>query len=115
MKFTAALELENNWHITLCFCDANKRLGKVKTWHDSSSVAVIDVQYWSNVDLTVLLVAYDGIVSERHEYYLSNGYTYEKYNYKPHITVAKGDKVSKFQNYIGKNLNVIGEYVRIFA
>ena len=38
MKFTAALELENNWHITLCFCDANKRLGKVKTWHDSSSV-----------------------------------------------------------------------------
>ena len=111
-NFTSALKLENDLHITLCFCPAENKKGKVSTWSGISTALVVSVEYWENVDVTVLIMQSD-LAHERHEYYKENGYTYG-YEFKPHATVSKGDTKKEHQHLIGSEIKIIGEYVRVF-
>lgn len=115
-NFTAALEVANtDWHITLCFCKAEK-LGRFRTGHEATaSCKVIDVKHWKDHDITVLIFDNPpgGLIDRRHNYYKKLGYGYD-HEFIPHATVAKDNQVDKFKHYIGKSLMVGGEYARTF-
>lgn len=113
-KFTSALNVldpQIDWHITLCFCDAVKA-GKFSTASHTGMATVINVEYWSHVNLTVMTVEC-GMAIERHEYYKSLGYTYD-YDFVPHITIGSGDLTSEYIHFKGEKLKVGEEYARIY-
>jgi len=111
-KITAALEvLGTEWHVTLCFCDAEK-LGKFRTSSKEKAGIVVGVEYWERVDLTVLIIR-SSFANERHGYYKSLGYTYA-YDFIPHATVGKGDLVNQYLSYIGRKIVLGNEYARTF-
>lgn len=111
-KFTAALVVEDKYHITLCFCDTNSRAGKVSTWHGWDKAKVIAVEYWKKPRVTVLLVE-SALVTQRHEYYVKHGYTYD-HDFVPHVTVAHRNELDKWKGMVGKEVSITGEYIRIF-
>ena len=111
-NFTAALELTNGLHITLCFCPATGKKGKIETWSGESTAKVVGVEYWEVPDITVLIMNCD-LALERHDYYKSNGYEYDL-EFKPHSTVGRGNVVKEFEGMIGAKTVVCGEYIRLF-
>jgi len=82
------------------------------TWHGKDKVRVIRVEYWKKPRVTVLLVE-SPLIFERHEYYAKHGYTYD-HEFVPHITMSHKNEVERWKHMVGKELSVIGEYIRIF-
>ncbi len=112
-QVTAALEVEGGYHITLCFCEADKLLGKIKTWQGSDIALVTGVEYWKKANVTVLKVDCE-LAFKRHGYYKHLGYGYD-HEYSPHITVSRGNHVDNFNHLIGQALAITGEYFRVFS
>ena len=113
-KFTAALNVEDSQidgHITLCFCDCIKSK-KFSTFQGKGVATVTDIEYWERVDLTVMLVDCP-LAEERQKYYHDLGYTYD-YEFIPHISLGKGDKVSEYSHFKGEKLIVGNEYARLY-
>ncbi len=115
-KFTAALNViglsQEDAHITLCFCDAEKA-GKFRTSDQEGIATVRAIEYWENINATVLIVDCP-LAQKRHEYYQSLGYRYDGFTFNPHITVGEGDLTQDCQHLIGKILNVGEEYARTY-
>lgn len=111
-KFTSALMVEgNDWHVTLCFCDAVKG-GKFKTSAGRGRGTIVGVEYWQKPDVTVLIIDSE-YIEDRHKYYKSLGYSYD-HEFIPHATISKGDTVNEHSHFKGEFIIIGDEYARIY-
>jgi hypothetical protein len=113
-KFTSALSIKEylDLHVTLCFCTPVKSK-KIMTSNEEKKGLIVDVQYWSEINITVAIIESDFVV-ERHQYYKDNGYDYEGFDFKPHATLGKGDLRKENIELVGKKITLCDEYIRIY-
>lgn len=78
-------------HLTMCFMDATEvkklPMAELKTLLCKE----FKVEYWPGPDITVILVE-DTVVMGVQKMLDECGYTYNEHDFKPHITMCKGDQ-----------------------
>lgn len=115
LKFYAGLSVyyedNPNAHITTAFSPivGNPNTG---TSPVSSDATIIGLDYWENADVTVALVDCH-LAVKYHNKYRKQGFTWDFTDYKPHVTLSKGNRVGEFQHLLGTILPVYQEYRRI--
>ncbi|MGL5014332.1 MAG: hypothetical protein ACRC6V_08605 [Bacteroidales bacterium] len=94
-------------HITTSFTKVKKGLPKLKTLNTKAEVAfVTDIEYLKGGDVTVARIFSDTAWAD-FLYYQELGLEYE-YEFKPHITLCKGNHADKYNHLIGESV-IMGE------
>jgi hypothetical protein len=108
IKFTAALSVIGmlDKHVTLVFCDP-KHTAKIYPVSTMGLCNIVGVEYWENVNKTVLIIDSD-FVMQRHLKYIDAGFSYDDYDFRPHIAWCKGDKV-QFTKYLINDSLLLGD------
>ena len=96
-----------NGHVTTSFTPLNGDTPKLKTQNTRAEVAYVSrVEYFPKADVTVALVESE-TAWEDYDYYQRIGFTYD-HEFRPHITLRKGDCVKEYEHLAGE-LVVMGE------
>lgn len=102
-------------HITVAFSDVlpTDKLHCLQAIESLPIVAVVmAVEYWERADITVAR-----FVAETFEdvkgVFENAGFTYNDHEFKPHVTLDKGNKVSEYEHLVGQCVSPIDTYIRI--
>jgi hypothetical protein len=96
-------------HVTTMFAPivATQRM---QTVPDSEQCKIVSVEHWADPDITVAVLK-SHLAEARHRYFSDAGFKYG-HEYIPHITLCKGNHVSKYQGLISYPVVLGHEYIR---
>lgn len=103
------LILPPDWHVTVMYGDL-RPTAKLQISQHLSRATVVSVEYWSKPNVTVLVLE-SVRATDRFQYY-SQWITYG-YRFIPHVTVATGNVVDEYQEYLGAEFVLGDEYIQI--
>lgn len=78
-------------HLTICFMDASEVKRLPMTNLENIPCKEYRVEYWPGPDITVIVIE-DDIVTDVQDRLTEIGYTYNEHEFKPHITMCKGNQ-----------------------
>lgn len=78
-------------HLTMCFMDAAEVKKLPMANLETLVCKEFKVEYWPGPDITVIVVE-DTVVNGVQKMLDECGYTYNEHEFKPHITMCKGDQ-----------------------
>lgn len=103
-------------HITLAFMTV-KETSKLKInslLPDSIiTVKVKDVEYWEKANVTVLVLEENKDISSIQSSLTSAGFIYEHFEFKPHITISKGNVVNNYKSLKETTVYINDLYLRL--
>lgn len=116
------LEPKNNTHIfsghtTLAFLTP-KETEKISALdlllpEDDSVGVVKEIVYWEKADLTVMLVDCPSSLLKLQKKLSNKGFSYEEFEFIPHITIGKGNQIEKFKHFKGNTIEFYDVYFRM--
>lgn len=103
-------------HITLSFLEMTETdklfPGQIFPSDKKLSGFVSGIEYWKHKNLTVLLVESPDLHIAQKQ--LSEvGFTYNQYDFLPHITIGAGDLTEQYSSMIGESVSFSDFYIRI--
>lgn len=105
-----------NGHITTSFTVVQGKMPKIFTRPASyprELAMVVAVEYWAKPDVTVALVESRHLL-DRHIDLLEVGLSYE-HEFRPHITLTRGDALTEYAGCVGVQVCLGDEYVGLIT
>lgn len=103
-------QAELNGHITTSFTAVKKGLPKLHTLNQKTEIAfVTEIEYFPGADVTVARVGSD-TAWVAFLYYKELGLEYE-HEFKPHITLCKGNYVTLYRHLVGESVIIGDSYI----